>query len=270
MEFGNRYCSICNKEKEKHHIEFNNSYVYIECDCERELREKKEQADRDYALKTAYELRTKSSHIPPICLSADFETMTVDQYNEKAIKACKYVLGNLLSDKGESNKMSLILQGNKGSGKTYIAAALINGYNRNLPLSEQRIRDLIKEHHYGNRAGETVIIKSGCKFITEYDLYAVYYENFNYSKTESPLDEFRKAEKLLVIDDVGTCSGEQGRVQSLYNNIIDYRYSHLLPTVITTNLPRKELGKYIGERAFDRLQSEGYFIDLTSPGSRRL
>lgn len=195
--------------------------------------------------------------------------MTVDCHNEKAIKACKYVLKNLLSDKDEGNKMSLILQGNRGSGKTYIATALINSYNKSLPLSEQRIRDLVKERYYGNRAGETVVIKSGCKFITEYELFALYYENFNYCKTESPLDEFKRAPKLLVIDDVGTCSGDTQRVQSLYNNIIDYRYSHLLPTIITTNLPRPELGKYIGDRAFDRLQSEGFFIDLTSPRSRR-
>ena len=77
------------------------------------------------------------------------------------------------------------------------------------------------------------------------------------------------AKKLLVIDDVGTCGGEQSKVQAMYNNVIDYRYSNMLPTIITTNLKRNELSRYIGDRAIDRLQSNGYFIDLTSPDSRR-
>lgn len=269
MNTGTKFCSVCHKEKEQFYNQYVKKSFYIECECEKALREKREQADREYAIKTAYDLMTKSSHIPPICLKADFDTMTVDKHNERAVKACKYVLRSLLADKCDVNKMSLVLQGNRGSGKTYIATALINGYNKALPLAEQRIKDLIKERNYGNRAGETVIIKSGCKFITEGDLFALYYENFNYCKTEGPLDEFKRAPKLLVIDDVGTCSGDAQRVQSLYNNIIDYRYSHLLPTIITTNLPRIDLGRYIGDRAFDRLQSEGYFVDLTSPSSRR-
>ncbi len=269
MNTGTRYCTVCHKEKKQYYNEYIKTSFYVDCECETELKRKKEEADRTFALNTALDLRTRSSHITPICRNADFDKMTVDEYNEKAIKACKYVLERLLGDNCENDKMSLILQGNRGSGKTYIASALVNGYNRRLPLSEQHIRDLIKERKNGNRAGETVVIKSGCKFITECDLYAVYYENFNYSKTESPLDEFKKANKLLVIDDVGTCSGEAGRVQSLYNNIIDYRYSHFLPTIITTNLTRLDLGKYIGDRAFDRLRSDGYFIDLTSPRSRR-
>lgn len=269
MGIGKRYCAICNKEKEQHFIQQINDFVYIECKCELEQKRIKEERDREYAVETIRKLRQKSSHISPINSSADFNTMIVDQYNEKAIKACKYILEKMLKGDTEG-KISLILQGNKGSGKTYIASALINGYNNSAPISEQKIKDTIRGRDNGFKPGEYTCVHSDCKFITEYDLYSVYYDNFNFSKCESPLDEFKRAKKLLVIDDIGTCGADSHKIQAIYNNIIDYRHSNMLPTVITTNLNKSELNRYIGERALDRLGADGYFIDLTSPQSRRI
>ena len=101
------------------------------------------------------------------------------------------------------------------------------------------------------------------------DLFATYFENYNYCKTHGPLDEFKCAEKLLVIDDVGSSGYDSCKIQAMYLNIIDYRYSHNLPIMLTTNLTKAELSRYLGDRTFDRLQCCSYFIDLTSPESRR-
>ena len=263
------HCSVCGKLKEKQFINFANIEVYVECECEKKIRLKKEKADYEYALKTAVELRNKNSRLSLLGQKASFEAAVVDKYNKVAVRGGKYLLERLLKDEDNEGKNGLELQGNRGSGKTYIACAVINEFNSRLPVSDLRLRQIIKERNSAFRKEEFSAVKSPCKFITEMDLYALYYENYNYCKTEGPLDEFKKADKLLVIDDVGSSSYDKKRVQAMYLNIIDYRYSQGLPIVLTTNLTRIELADYLGDRSFDRLNACSYFVDLTSPESRR-
>ena len=269
MTAGKKYCSVCGREKEQRYIKYADINAYIECECEKRLREEKESADINYALRVAHWLRNRSSHLSSLGASAYFGNMSVDQYNEKAIRAGKYMLTRLLSDKKEEGKSSIIYQGNRGSGKTFISSAIINEYNKQRPVSEAHIHNILRERDNGLRREDFSAVHSPCKFITEMDLYALYYENFNFCKVDGPLDEFKKCKGLFVIDDIGSSNYDRGRIQALYHNIFDYRYSENLPVVVTTNLNKRELCDYIGDRAFDRLQAYSYFIDLTSPESRR-
>ena len=262
-------CSVCGKLKEKRLIKFANIEVYVECECETKLRKEKEKADYEYAKKTATELRNKNSHLSLLGQKATFDRMDVDKYNEVAVRGGKYLLNQLLKKEEGEGKNSLVLLGNRGSGKTYIACAVINDFNSQNPVSETRLRQILKERENSYTKDEFSAVKSPCKFITEMDLYALFYENYNYCKTKGPLDEFKKADKLLVIDDVGASNYDKNRVQAMYLNIIDYRYSQGLPILITTNLTKSELADYLGDRSFDRLKSCSYFVDLTSPESRR-
>ncbi|MBO5066476.1 MAG: hypothetical protein J6D06_10210 [Clostridia bacterium] len=263
------HCSVCGKAKEKRFINYANIEVYIECECERKCREEKEKADCEYARRTAVELRNKNSRLSLLGQKATFDRMNVDKYNEVAVRGGKYLLNQLLKNEEGVGKNSLVLQGNRGSGKTYIACAVINDFNSQNPVSDLRIRQILKERDSSYRKEEFSAVKSPCKFITEMDLFALYYENYNYCKTEGPLDEFKKAGKLLVVDDVGASNYEKKRVQAMYLNIIDYRYSQGLPLMLTTNLTKSELSDYLGDRSFDRLKACSYFVDLTSPESRR-
>ena len=269
MTAGNKTCSVCGKEKELKHLDFANIDLYIECECEKSEREKKEESDKAFAIKTATILRNRSSHLSPVGQSASFDTLSVDEYNEKAVRAGEYILKKLLEDSFDDKKNSLVLQGNRGSGKTHISTAVINDFNKKYPVSDARLRQIIKERSNGYSLNDLSYVKSDCKFITEMDLFSCYYDDFNFYKLNSPVDEYKKAQKLLVIDDVGSANYEKNKIQAMYHNIFDYRYSNNLPVIVTTNLPRKELSEYIGERAFDRLQARSYFIDLTLPGSRR-
>ena len=262
------HCRVCGKEKEKRFINYANIEVYIDCECERKLKEEKEKADYAFAKKTAVELRNKNSHLSYLGQKASFNVAVVDKYNEVAVRGGKFLLNRLLDD-GAEGKTSLVLYGNRGSGKTYIACAVINDFNSQYPVSDLRLRQIIKERDNSFRKEDFSAVKSPCKFITEMELYALYYENYNYCKTEGPLDEFKKAAKLLVIDDVGASNYDKNRVQAMYLNIIDYRYSQNLPILLTTNLTKSEMADYLGDRSFDRLKSCSYFVDLTSPESRR-
>lgn len=269
MSENKRYCSVCGKEKEEMYISYAGINVFKECDCELNLRKEKEQRDYEYAIKTAAELRNKSSHLSLRGSNATFKNAVIDKYNETAIRGAKYLLNQLSSGESDADKNSLVLQGNRGSGKTYIACAIINDYNSTAAVPELQIRRILKERDNLYSKKEFTAIKSPCKFISEMDLFALYYENYNYCKTDGPLEEFKSARKLLVIDDVGSANYDRNRMQSMYLNIVDYRYSECLPIMLTTNLTRKELCEFLGNRVFDRLKACCYFIDLTSPESRR-
>ena len=55
MTVGKQYCSVCGKEKEQVHIKYAGIDAFIECECEKNLRQQKEKADKEYAVKTAIE-----------------------------------------------------------------------------------------------------------------------------------------------------------------------------------------------------------------------
>jgi DNA replication protein DnaC len=64
-------------------------------------------------------------------------------------------------------------------------------------------------------------------------------------------------------------SQAEKKIQSALLNIIDYRHSELLSTIITTNLTPSEFKKYVGERCFDRLKASCFFVNISSDKSRR-
>ena len=264
-----RFCTVCGKEKEQKQTGFGSICIYIECECEKKLREEKEKKDSDYALKTAVELRNNSSHLSLRGRNSSFKKAVTDKYNETAIRGGKYLLNQLLNGDTEDKKNGLILQGNRGSGKTYIACCVINDFNSSIPVTDERKRLIIKERDNSFSKNEFTPMKSPCKFISEMDLYSLFYDNFNYCKVNGPVDEFKSAEKLLVIDDVGSLNYDKNRMRDMYLNIIEYRYSECLPIMITTNLTKLQLSDYLGDRVFDRLKSCCYFLDLISPESRR-
>lgn len=262
----NKFCSICGKEKESNYIEFAKKTFYKECECERKLRLKKEKEDRERAINVYVAKRTKKSGVLKREESALFSNLIVDEHNKKAIDGAKYITALMLKCDNCQGKNGLILSGNIGSGKTYIAASIINEYNRNEKFNENVIRDIIKarENGFGEDLGYE--INSNCRFIKEKDVIQ-FSEKYIYKENASPIDEFRKA-KILVVDDVGSSYGDSKKIKSYLFDLFDYRYSQGLSTIITTNLSKEELKLYLGERTSERLRC-CHYIKLTSPESRR-
>ncbi|MDB5322182.1 MAG: ATP-binding protein [Phycisphaerales bacterium] len=73
---------------------------------------------------------------------------------------------------------------------------------------------------------------------------------------------------LLILDDLGTATKSQGSVGLLFE-IIDYRTTHSLPTLITTNLSPSDLFATVGEKVFDRIVEQGPWINLGGESLRR-
>ncbi len=269
MESTKKYCSFCGKEKPKHYIEFINQYVYINCECEENELKKQYEKKRKKAIETYIKQRTNNSHIQLREADADLFNLTVDKNNETAVKTARLIAQMLLNNKErEKEKNGLILIGNRGSGKTYIACAIINEYNKKHPLNESAIENFIKNIDNGFVNSFDICVSSPCKIIKEDELLRLY-GRYDYRSDTSALDEFKCAQKLLIIDDLGSCNSDENKIKAAYFNVIDYRYSQMLPTIITTNMNTPELKKYLGERTYDRLNACCFTLSLTSDNSRR-
>lgn len=263
----NSKCSICGKEKESRFIEYINQTFYIDCECEVQLKKKIEEEKREKAINAYIKKRIKSSGVLMREENAFFDNLVIDDDNRKAIDGAKYICSLMLEGNSTQTKNGLILSGNRGSGKTYIAASVINEYNRSESFNDYVINDIIKAQDKGFIDDLGVKITSKCRFIKEKDVIQLS-EKYNYKEKTSPIDEFKNA-KILVVDDVGTSYVDSRKIMSILFDLFDYRYSQGLSTIITTNLSKDELKEYVGDRSFDRLRCCCHFIKLTSPTSWR-
>lgn len=139
-------------------------------------------------------------------------------------------------------KPSFYLQGSTGSGKTYFMNVLL--------------RNLI-EKNYSN------IIYKKSKWIDDELLEASMGKLLNskgYQTTEKELIAHFSECEFLFIDDFGM-EKDTDRVRQQYYTIIDERVSNQLPTIYSSNLSLKDIGKTLGDRISSRLH-RSYVIEF--------
>ncbi|MGW0837057.1 ATP-binding protein [Streptomyces prunicolor] len=74
---------------------------------------------------------------------------------------------------------------------------------------------------------------------------------------------------LLLLDDLGAAKTSEWTEELTYR-LINHRYEHMLPTLITTNLPTAELRTALGDRVASRLAEMTERVILTGPDRRRI
>lgn len=154
----------------------------------------------------------------------------------------------------DRNTKGFGLFGGVGSGKTYIAAALVN------QLCNKRIDSLTeyeKEEAYYGRT----LVSPPARFISCIEL-------LESIKTDSGVIRNYKTAKLLVIDDLGAARITEWVDERLFE-IIDYRYTEELPVIFTTNVTPAELKEKMDKRTIDRLKEMCNFISVTAPSQRK-
>ena len=67
------------------------------------------------------------------------------------------------------------------------------------------------------------------------------------------VDRYTTSTQLLVLDDLGASKITGWREETLLE-VIDHRYRHRLPTIVTTNLPGDEMAEVLGDRVVSRLR----------------
>lgn len=85
--------------------------------------------------------------------------------------------------------------------------------------------------------------------------------------TEAVFERYVKA-SLLVIDDLGAAKGSEWTEEINYR-LINHRYAHMSPTLITSNVPPKDLGSELGERVASRLMEMTTRVVLKGTDRRR-
>lgn len=73
---------------------------------------------------------------------------------------------------------------------------------------------------------------------------------------------------LLVIDDIGAEKPSEWTQERVYS-VIDHRYAHCLPLIVTSNLPPKGLAAQAGDRAASRLAEMCEVVAMTGTDRRK-
>ncbi|WP_327066781.1 ATP-binding protein [Kitasatospora sp. NBC_01302] len=109
-------------------------------------------------------------------------------------------------------------------------------------------------------------IRSAWRATPAADLYALLRPRHNVD-SEAEFRKFADA-RLLLIDDLGAAKTTEWTEEINYR-LVNHRYEHELPTVITSNLAPKELAAALGERVFSRLSEMCQRIVLKGVDRRR-
>jgi DNA replication protein DnaC len=141
-----------------------------------------------------------------------------------------------------SKKNMLIMIGNPGTGKTYFCSGFINDtwgkYESIRYWPEKKLFERLRQ----------TIDQKG-----------------DYEKEL----EYMIDDELVIFDDIGSSGLTEWRKEILFN-AIDLRYSSMKPTIITSNLTRKEIRENLHDRFCDRLfASENTIIEMNTPSLRQ-
>lgn len=156
-----------------------------------------------------------------------FKAATPEQ--ERVLKICRAYAERF--DDRLSNGGGLVMCGQPGTGKTHLACAIANHIAKHgrtsLFLSVMQAVRRVKDT-WGRKDGE--------------------------SEAEA-LGKMLKPD-LLILDEVGVQFGSEAEKLILFE-IINGRYSEMLPTILISNLSVDELKGYLGERVIDRMNEGG-------------
>jgi DNA replication protein DnaC len=171
----------------------------------------------------------KAAGVPAILCAASFKTFRIegDEDEKNLIEARRYA---------RRKKGFLLLTGNIGDGKSFLAAAILREIGAGLFITHN---DLLLElrRGYGDAKAEDVILKA-------------------------------QRTRLLVIDDFGLSMGGRDELPML-QSILDHRYGEALPFIITSNLTAEGVYESVGARLADRLKQATFALLKFSGQSSR-
>lgn len=160
-----------------------------------------------------------------------YQKRTFNNFNsqdrERAYGICMRAAESIV----KGDKKSILLIGDVGTGKTHLAASIAN---------------YCMEHGIVVKFGNITDIFQSLKNA--------------FTKEEDILGEV-KSVPLLVLDDLGKERTTEWTNETIYS-IINYRYEHMLSTIVTTNLPLVEMQEKIGEATVSRLMEMCEYVSM--------
>jgi len=165
-----------------------------------------------------------------------FESFSITPQNKQAFDIC----WNYATNFSRSTIEGLILVGHYGTGKTHLAAAILKVVlDKAIPGAMVVVPELLDE------------IRA----------------SYNDVETDKRLEQKVMQKQFLILDDLGAEKTTEWVRERLYN-LINHRYEHNLPTVITTNCTFNELSDKHGERIVDRIAEMCHGVKLEGESYR--
>lgn len=252
-----KICPICGKEKKKTFVPLLNRDTYQQCQCEIDIETEKRKRDiKDGRNRLFFDLLTKGGIVGNLQERTFSKFETVNEKETSAKNTCISFADNPAGN--------LIIIGGTGTGKTHLSASIMHQYlyHKVSEMSDNKILDYI-------RSGNTPI-NCPMLFIQEYKLDDVFKSIGSISPTEESRRVISASEKrkILCIDDIGTKDSYTDNDRKRLFSIIDTRYIHNLPTIITSNCLPDELKGKIGDKIYDRLINNASLIILDGKSHR--
>lgn len=188
----------------------------------------------------------KTRNVPSKYSDYFIENLPISEDNPKVYSAIKNYCENVI-DRVQGTNRGIYFCGNTGTGKTASAVTILNEY----------LLARVIQHVTGKKQIEF----NPVLFIKLADLQNIYNSQFRGSnEMQNTASEryysFKQRMKevdLLVIDDVALRGLPEGFQNELYE-IIDYRATEDITTIITSNIPYEELPEFVGDRIASRIQ----------------
>ena len=205
---GHIYCKTCNERIDGKPIQMlNKSMIFrTACKCDRDRREQDKQREK----------QIEQDRLRQNCfISKNQIAYTFDNIDENTDKDIIKKAKNYVKHFEEMRKdnVGLLLYGNVGSGKTYIACVVANA--------------IITEYSY------TVKMRNFAQILNDLQK-----GGFNLDRNEY-IEKITNP-TLLILDDFGIERNTEYALEQIYN-VINARYLKARPTIITTNLNFKDM-----------------------------
>lgn len=195
--------------------------------------DEKQQADKLFAeqVRIAQERdrlqqRLGRSAIPKRFIGRGFENFTVRNDGQgKALQIVREYAEQF--DAHLKTGHGLVLSGKPGTGKSHLAAAVMQG----------------------------ILANHSVLYVTCMDVIRMVRETWRRDSDESERDVLQRLGRmaLLVIDEVGVQYGTEGE-QTILFDVLDLRYRDMLPTILMTNQDLAGAKTFLGERTWDRVR----------------
>lgn len=211
--------------------------VWTKCPtCEEERARHEAAANRMKALDVAAARRAAmlgEADIPLRLRERDFASFIADTAAKQAALAMarEYAEG---FDAHVKRGKGLVLAGNKGTGKSHLACAILQALIGRYSVKYTTLLSMVR------------LVRDTWRRDSE--------------KTESEVMRTLGVEiDLLVVDEVGL-QYDSDAERTLVTELLDMRYRELRPTILLANLKPSELSAFIGERVFDRVRETSRWV----------